>query len=157
MWSRTTSDPSSDLSVGVYYIYLCCIYCMDHGQCRVFVHSQQCLCSCSARVSIEATETLVFHSHHTIYSLIFLYSPAYNLAFTALVYSKHYAIIAPFFDATDWDVNSLLGRTFPLLCPSQGHRHLPVVVPWWGILQSVRESYWDRRRRYVHLLHSSDS
>jgi hypothetical protein len=87
------------------------------------------------------------------YSLIFLYSPAYNLAFTALVYSKHHAIIAPFFDATDWGVNSLLGRTFPLLCSSQGYHHLRVVVPQRGILQSIREFYWDRHRRYVHTLH----
>ena len=42
-------------------------------------------------MSNQATETL-FSILNTSYSLIFLYSPAYNLAFTTLVYSKHHAV-----------------------------------------------------------------
>ena len=94
------------------------------------------------------------------YSLIFMYSPAYNLAFTALTYSKDPLSVSSLVtvdDETDADVNSVPGRALPIPCPSQGYHNFPMVDPRRGILQSVRESYWHRRRRYVHILNSSET
>ena len=89
---------------------------------------------------------------------MFLYIPAYKLAFTALTYSKRYDVCVSTVlgDETDWILNSFLGRALPIPYPSQGHRNLRVVDPWRDIPQSVRGSCWHRRRRYVHIFSSSE-
>lgn len=104
----------------MYYLSLRCIYCVDYCQCRVFVLSQQGLCSNSTRVSIRVVENTVLPSHRTFHSLIFAYSPAYNLAFTALVYSQYYAVHATSYYSLTQRTAAFVVELFPFHVRAKG-------------------------------------
>lgn len=92
------------------------------------------------RVRNSNTLTVTYADGHC--SFIFLYSPAYNVAYNALTYSKCNILQGTADDLLP-GFNSFPRRTFPFPRPCQGYYALPIFRPYGRLFQPIRQSHWN--------------
>ena len=92
--------------------------------------------------SAEYQQTKSSGSSIAVIVFIFLYSPAYNIAYNALTYSAFFFSFPSDETNAKWRAFSFPCGIVPIPCPCQGYRHLPVVQSYGWILQPVCQPYW---------------